>query len=674
MSRSATGSLNVRKLINRLCEKADGVFLWISLALKSLTQGLAKFDTPSETFERLDQMSGSLNDLFRDMLADIDYIHRPRVARILRLTGDRVNEANRETYNGNKPMTLLELASALDWFAWDTAGHLNQQDVWKTPSPSRLGATVEALRELADLCLTQSAGLLDCVPVERDLLDKPPVGQSFSLYMGMEVRYIHRTVHEFLQTENAARELLSECLLPGRELDVVVTRGQSRLAFMFAALAAKYASNNQPNHKRIITECISEAQKQFRMSISRFAAIENARLKFDEDHMQELEERYTAFFAFAKSVVGSGGQLRPEKSGSELIVVLAQPHRSDEYFILTAAENGLRSWIIAKLTRSPPREQHSLVHRLLCASIIGMLRRNSFDNPLPSAFSPNKYYGDLVLEFMQHDGFGPNFSVPKSFSILERPIHALLPYTYALHRGARPTLWVFLMTAFLCYYPNLAGPYVHDHGQWDLRPFLKRPQHRDLHWPQNLLEPFLLAIARGADLNHEVQYTSFFPEHEGGLVWAVSISSSPLLLLEQTRRSTRHHQADGIKLDMMIANAFAAGFESTSTVLAVVSCTDKTRPDRALPPDCWNHDRIDDENLQKSLAKACGELDAIEYFFHQTEMRMNQFFRSLRAAPHCYLGVFVNAGDRIAERPAPFDPVCCKYYDIRVQQDLHQLA
>ncbi|KAK1777057.1 hypothetical protein QBC45DRAFT_331542 [Copromyces sp. CBS 386.78] len=56
-----------RKLVNKLCDMSDGVFLWTALAVRSLSRGLTNEDDISELYARLEKMPKGLYALYKDM-------------------------------------------------------------------------------------------------------------------------------------------------------------------------------------------------------------------------------------------------------------------------------------------------------------------------------------------------------------------------------------------------------------------------------------------------------------------------------------------------------------------------------------------------------------------------------------------------------------------------------
>lgn len=77
--------------IQEVCRKADGVFLWVSLALKSLRNGLSNRDDMKELRQRLDALPSDLYQLYQDMwnrLNDSQKIYREDAATYFNLVLD----------------------------------------------------------------------------------------------------------------------------------------------------------------------------------------------------------------------------------------------------------------------------------------------------------------------------------------------------------------------------------------------------------------------------------------------------------------------------------------------------------------------------------------------------------------------------------------------------------
>jgi len=79
------------ELIESVCEKADGVFLWLALAVRSLARGLLNGDRLSELQQRLQEMPRGLYSLYQDMWSRINEdhtIYREEAARYFNMVRD----------------------------------------------------------------------------------------------------------------------------------------------------------------------------------------------------------------------------------------------------------------------------------------------------------------------------------------------------------------------------------------------------------------------------------------------------------------------------------------------------------------------------------------------------------------------------------------------------------
>jgi hypothetical protein len=72
-------------IIQTIIEKASGVFIWVSLVVKSLIDGVINHDTITDLKERLRQIPPDLDDLYRQMIQKIDPIHRPRASALFQI-------------------------------------------------------------------------------------------------------------------------------------------------------------------------------------------------------------------------------------------------------------------------------------------------------------------------------------------------------------------------------------------------------------------------------------------------------------------------------------------------------------------------------------------------------------------------------------------------------------
>lgn len=78
---------NAAELIADIVLKAEGVFLWVNLVIKSLLNGLQDRNTLSDLQRRVDLSSSRLRDLHARMLKSIDPLYHSESSRIFQIFG-----------------------------------------------------------------------------------------------------------------------------------------------------------------------------------------------------------------------------------------------------------------------------------------------------------------------------------------------------------------------------------------------------------------------------------------------------------------------------------------------------------------------------------------------------------------------------------------------------------
>ncbi|RDL30687.1 uncharacterized protein BP5553_10032 [Venustampulla echinocandica] len=157
-------------LINEISERAQGVFLWVFLVVRSLREGLTHGDSIRTMEARLRRLPDQLEQFFKHMLDQVDVVYREDMAMTFRYA-----------LKANEPLTLMtyafldqpdpEFVFNLELEAFDN------HDIFNTHSRMR--------RRLQARC----RGLLeDCIV------------PSATAFWGHRVEFLHRTVRDFLQT------------------------------------------------------------------------------------------------------------------------------------------------------------------------------------------------------------------------------------------------------------------------------------------------------------------------------------------------------------------------------------------------------------------------------------------------------------------------------------------
>jgi hypothetical protein len=198
------------ELVADVVDKAQGIFLWAELVTKDLKKGARNSDSIQELHKRLGRTPNTIEGLYEHMLERLDKPYFQDAARYFQLiTANQEYLALRfdedlESKTWNSALTLLHCACA-DEKAWD---YVLKNDLEHFQSP-----------EFHDLCrnvetriLTRCAGLVEVSEHRETTLegiferadDMDAVrtnqgAQNLSYYL-REIRYIHKTVMDFLQS------------------------------------------------------------------------------------------------------------------------------------------------------------------------------------------------------------------------------------------------------------------------------------------------------------------------------------------------------------------------------------------------------------------------------------------------------------------------------------------
>ena len=185
--RARKGDAKFQDLVTEIVDRAQGVFLWVFLVVRSLLHGLTNADTLDIMQERLHELPVELDDFFQHMLDSIDDVYRTQMLRSFQVA-----------IEAEDPLPLL-LFSFVDDLEHDPELALDsgtQTDVESSPFPSIGGQTLsmhslisekeEGMQRRLD---ARSKGLLEVC--------REPSAQM-DAYLVNRVDFLHRTVREFL--------------------------------------------------------------------------------------------------------------------------------------------------------------------------------------------------------------------------------------------------------------------------------------------------------------------------------------------------------------------------------------------------------------------------------------------------------------------------------------------
>jgi hypothetical protein len=193
------------RLVTEVVNKAEGVFLWVTLVVKSLLNGLQNYDRISDLQKRLDELPPDLEGLYRHMLDRISTIYLSQASRLLQLISQGMSI---ELYH---PFTPLALSFA------DEDDPMLTKKTLPTPGPLMQDWQLSRCLEMNGRLKSRCCGLIEIkykrsgVNRELDLLDS-------------EVQCLHRTVKEFLDKPDVRNYLTSLTFGTGFDVNASLLR------------------------------------------------------------------------------------------------------------------------------------------------------------------------------------------------------------------------------------------------------------------------------------------------------------------------------------------------------------------------------------------------------------------------------------------------------------------
>jgi len=172
------------ELVEQIVEKAEGVFLWMALVLKSLRQGLQYKDSAKTLRGRLEKMPVGLENFLGFMFESIDPIYLQQSARIFSVAMAASKISSRRDLSLLRYSFLEDLESN-PRFALEEIGLLSDRD---------LKDRLERMRFQLDACCK---GLLEARRADDE--DLPGA-------LHEQVTFLHRSVQDFLEENNDLKD------------------------------------------------------------------------------------------------------------------------------------------------------------------------------------------------------------------------------------------------------------------------------------------------------------------------------------------------------------------------------------------------------------------------------------------------------------------------------------
>ncbi|VUC24091.1 unnamed protein product [Clonostachys rosea] len=226
------------RLVHDLVFKAQGVFLWLHLATRSIVMGIQNGDSRDLLIARLDGLPGELKDLYADMwqrLNENNPVYRETAARFFHYALDEKGPVPMFPEVGF-PSGFPEVWQAT-LFQIACAESVETQD-----SLLREGKTLNA-SEVMDLCnkttlaiQTRCAGLLRVTPIsmpgkliqhvaDANSIEVPQASKEIENALFGGVNFIHRTAHDFLTDTEIGQDILRHGALTKREMENRLVKG-----------------------------------------------------------------------------------------------------------------------------------------------------------------------------------------------------------------------------------------------------------------------------------------------------------------------------------------------------------------------------------------------------------------------------------------------------------------
>jgi NACHT domain len=175
------------ELVEEIVEKAQGVFLWITLVVKSFLNGFTNGDSISYLRKRLEEIPSEIEDLYSYMLSKVESIYYEEGRKLFSIVS--VSFQIEAKYVGD-PICALRLAFAM-------GDKENLKVPWESVSEEEVIKMVEWIDSRLRICC---AGLLE-VSSNHQFNEN-----YFGTFGNREIQYIHRTGRDFLVPDRSSKK------------------------------------------------------------------------------------------------------------------------------------------------------------------------------------------------------------------------------------------------------------------------------------------------------------------------------------------------------------------------------------------------------------------------------------------------------------------------------------
>lgn len=223
--RARVTAKNMDIIMSEITAKAQGVFLWVYLVVRSLIEGLRNLDSISLLMKRLNSFPSDLNEFFQDIFSSLDPIYRKRTAKMFLLTLETTSSLFTRTFG---PTCLTTLTH---WYL----DELEEQPEESLSVDAAVISEDAVVEYSSTACLRingRCKGLLEMIPGHyRRRAEQEGQPEAPFWY---DVTFLHRSVADFLELPDIWR-LLNEWLDGGMDTGTLIC--QTTLAEIKTILA-----------------------------------------------------------------------------------------------------------------------------------------------------------------------------------------------------------------------------------------------------------------------------------------------------------------------------------------------------------------------------------------------------------------------------------------------------
>jgi hypothetical protein len=235
--------LEAPRLEQEIISRADGVFLWVRLVVKSLMDGLGNRDDIDDLQRRLEILPHDLEGLYNHMLSRIDPFYMEKAARMFQVVERAL-----------QPLHIFAFALTDDTYA--------EKSIALPICPWTEGEQFKICQTMEDRIKVRCAGLLEVSDYNiRSSRNSAP-------YSWGRVQYLHRTVKDFLEKRDVREMILSHTRQT--DFDPYISLVRSQLLQLKSAPGLPMTPEKLSTHDKIMVG-LSETAMKYAGSIKAIA-------------------------------------------------------------------------------------------------------------------------------------------------------------------------------------------------------------------------------------------------------------------------------------------------------------------------------------------------------------------------------------------------------------------